>query len=176
VTYGFHHISGACLAFGANHGGAFAYAAQCLTKITTTTYKGYLKGVFVDVMRFVSRGKHFRFVDIIHADGFQNLGFDKMPNAAFCHDGNGDRIHDLKNELRIAHARHAAISPDICRHPFECHYCHCTGIFSDTGMFGSDYIHDHATLEHLCQAFFHRKCCYLCFHSTKPPEPIRLLV
>ena len=82
---GFNHIAGAGLTLGADHGRAFADAAQGFTQVAAAAHKRHLEIVLVDVMLFISRGKHFRFVDVIDPDGFQDLGFDEMTDAAFCH-------------------------------------------------------------------------------------------
>lgn len=37
------------------------------------------------------------------------LAFDKVANSGFCHDGNGDGVHDFFDHLGVAHACYAAL-------------------------------------------------------------------
>ena len=112
--------------------------------------------------------QHLGLVDVVDAHGFQDLRFDEMPDAAFGHDRDGDRIHDLEDQVRVGHARHAALGADIRRDTFQRHDGAGAGIFGDLGMLGGDHVHDHAAFEHLGQAFFDGKCTSLLFHMITP--------
>jgi hypothetical protein len=105
-------------------------------------------------MFLIGRCKDFRFIDVIHAKRFKNLGFNKMPDTAFRHHRNRDRINDLQDHIRVRHARHAAIRTDISRHAFKRHHRACAGILRDLGLLGVHDIHDHAAFQHLRQSLF----------------------
>ena len=171
MAHSFDHVTGAGLALGADHGRAFTHPAQGLAQVAAAAYEGHLEGVLVNVVGFIGRGEHLGFVDVIDADGLQNLSLDKVADAAFGHHRDGDRVHDLEDQFGVTHAGHAAIRADISRHPLESHHGRGAGIFGNFGMFGGDHVHDHAAFEHLGQAFFKGKCVVdnrLCFHF-KPP-------
>ena len=69
VTDGLHHVTGAGLALGADHGGAFSDTAKRLTQIPAAADKRNREGVLVDMVAFISRCQHFTFVYIVDADG-----------------------------------------------------------------------------------------------------------
>ncbi len=77
--------------------------------------------MLVDVEVLVGGREHFGLVDVIDADGFQNLRLGKMADAAFRHDGNGNGLHDLLDQLWRAHTRHAASLTNVGRHALERH-------------------------------------------------------
>ena len=85
MPHGLHHIAGARLALGADHRRALADAPQRLAQVAAAAHEGDLEEVLVDVVRLVGRRQHFRFVNVVDADGFQDLGLDEMPDAAFRH-------------------------------------------------------------------------------------------
>ena len=45
--------------------------------------------------------------------------------------------------------RHAALGPDVGRHPLQRHHRDGAGVLGDLGLLGGDHVHDHAALEHL---------------------------
>jgi len=62
-----HDVSGAGLALGTNHGGAFGDTAQSLAQIASTANEWNLEGMLIDVVGLVGGSKHFRFVDVVDA-------------------------------------------------------------------------------------------------------------
>src|ERR1043166_3455336 len=47
--------------------------------------------------------EHLGFVDVVHAQLFENLGFCEMSNTTFRHDRDGDGSHDLANLFGRGH-------------------------------------------------------------------------
>ncbi len=146
---GLDHVAGPGLAFGADHGRAFADPSQGLAQVAAAAHERDLEVVLQDMVLLVRRGQHFRLVNIIHADGFQDLRFHEMTDAALGHDRDGDRVHDFENQVRVRHARHAALGADIRRDAFQRHDGACARFLSNLGMFGRDHVHNNAALEHL---------------------------
>ncbi len=163
---GLDHVAGAGLALGADHGRAFADAAQGLAQVAAAADERDFEVVLDDVVLFVRRGQHFGLVDVVDADGFQDLRFDKVPDAALGHDRNGDRVHDLQDQVRVRHAGHAALGADIGRDALERHDGAGAGFFGDPGVFGGDDVHDDAAFEHLRQSFFDGKSTSFLFHGS----------
>src|SRR5579862_6410846 len=95
MFYGVHHVTSAGFALGADHRRAFGDTPQGLAQIARTADKWRLESMLVHVVSFVSWGKDFGFINVIHAQRLQDLRFSKMPDAAFGHHGNGYRFHDL---------------------------------------------------------------------------------
>jgi hypothetical protein len=168
VTDRLDHVARSGLAFGADHGRALADAAQGLAEVAAPADERDLEWVFEDVVRFVGGGQDLRLVDVVHADGFQDLRLDEMSDAAFGHDGDRDRVHDLEDQVRIGHARHAAVGADIGRDAFERHYRAGAGIFRDAGVFGGNDVHDDAAFKHLGQTLLKSKSTGLWFHKISP--------
>src|SRR3972149_3051607 len=77
------HIPCTCLALGADHGRAFADAAQRLAEIAASAHKRDPIQMLVDVMALVRRRQHLGFVDVVDAQGLQDLRLHEMPDAAF---------------------------------------------------------------------------------------------
>lgn len=102
--------------------------------------------MLLDVVSVVGWGEDFRFVDVVYANGFEDLfgkllsfeflvggqraylAFDKVTNSCLCHDWDCDSCHDLLDHLRVRHACHPSLSSDICRHSLESHDCNCAGL------------------------------------------------
>ena len=166
MTHGLDHIPGAGFSLGADHGCTLANATQGFTQVAASANEWNLEVVLEDMVLLVRRGEHFRLIDVVHADRFQDLGFDEMPDAAFGHDRDGHRVHDLKDQVGVRHAGHTALGADIGRDPLQCHHGAGACIFGDLGMFGRDHIHDDAALQHLGQSFFHGKRTGFLFHTT----------
>ena len=151
VADGFDDVAGAGFAFGTHHGGAFADAAQSLAKIAASADKGNVKLPFVDVMLFVGWRQDLALVDIIDSQGLQYLRFDKVSDAGFGHDGNGDSLDNSFNHVGVAHAGDAALNANIGRHALKRHHGSRAGLFGDLRLRWGDDIHNHAALEHLRQ-------------------------
>lgn len=73
VTNRFDHIAGTGFTLRTNEGGTFRDATQCFTEIASSTNERYLEGMLVDVVLFVSRSQHLGLVDVINANGLQDL-------------------------------------------------------------------------------------------------------
>jgi hypothetical protein len=113
--------------------------------------------MLVDVVVLVGRGEHLALIDIVHADGLQDLRLDEVADAALGHDRDADGGHDRADQARVGHARHPALNADVGRNPLERHDRHGPGLLGDHGMFGRDHVHDDAPLEHLRQPAFDRE-------------------
>ena len=85
---------------GADHGGALGNAAQGLAQVATAADEGHLEGVLVDVVDVVGRGEHLRLVDVVDAQGLQDLRLHKVANAGLGHDRDGDRRLDGLDHLQ----------------------------------------------------------------------------
>jgi GntR family transcriptional regulator len=155
MAHGLNNVPSPGFAFCADHGCAFTDAPQSFTQVAAAADEGHLEQVFVDVVFFIGRCKHFRFVDVIHAERLEDLSLDEMADAAFCHDWNRDGIHNFFDEGRVAHAGYATMGTDISWHSFERHDRHCSGLLGDARVLGCDDIHDDAALEHLCEPLFY---------------------
>ena len=99
---------------------------------------------------------------------FQDLRFHKMSDAAFRHDRDRHRVHDLQDHVGVAHARHAALRADVRRDALQRHHRARAGLFGDLGLFGRHHVHDDAALEHLGQTLFNGKRTSLLFHNLSP--------
>jgi hypothetical protein len=73
VLDGLDDVAGAGLALGADHGGAFGDAPQGFAQVAAAADEGHFKGVFFDVVDCVGGGEDFGFVDVVDAEGFEDL-------------------------------------------------------------------------------------------------------
>src|SRR5574341_532386 len=149
MTNGFHHVACARLTLGADHGRALADAAQRLAEVAAAAHERYLEQMFVDVVGLVGGSQYFGFVNIVYTDRFEDLRFDKVPDAAFRHHRNRHRIHDLRDQAGVRHAGYAAVGTNIRRDALQSHDGTGSGILCDFGVFRGDHIHDHSAFEHL---------------------------
>jgi hypothetical protein len=102
--------------------------------------------VLVDVVLFVGRRQHFRFVDVIDADRFQNLGFDEMPDTHLGHHRDGHGVHDLQDQFQDRSCAPRPMRADIRRHaPRAIRLPH--QLFGDAGVLGGDDVHGSPHLE-----------------------------
>ncbi len=137
MAHGFHHVSGAGFTLGADHGRAFANAAQGFTQVAAAANKGDFEVMLVNMMRLSSAGvKYLGFINIIHTQGFQYLRFNKMTDAAFCHNRMETDFNNSFDQTRVAHTGNSAIRANVRRNSFQCHYCACAGIFMRSCMLG----------------------------------------
>src|SRR5262245_8322210 len=83
-----------------------------------------------------------------------------MPNAHLGHHWNGHGLDNFFNLCRVGHACHATLGTDIGWDAFQRHHCHCACVFSNFGLVCGGDIHNHATLEHLCQASLQHERCF----------------
>ena len=154
VANGLDDVAGAGLALGADHGGALADAAEGLAEVAAATDEGDAEVVFVDVVGVVGEGEDLALVDVVDADGLEDLGLDEVADAGLGHDGDGDGPLDVLDELRVAHAGHAALGTDVGGDTLKGHDRAGTGLLRDAGLFRVDDVHDDAAAEHLGQAHF----------------------
>jgi len=144
VSYGVDDVSGAGLAFGANHGRTFGDAAESFSEIARTADEWDFEGLLIDVVRFVGGSQDFGFIDIVDPKLFENLGFGEMSDAAFGHDGDGDGGHDLADFFGRGHAGDSAFGADLRRHTLERHDGDGAGFLGDDGLLGGGDVHNDA--------------------------------
>src|SRR5581483_10104074 len=99
-----------------------------------------------------------------------------MADTALRHYRNGDGLFDLENQLRVAHARHAAVRANIRRHALKRHHSGCARLFRDTRLLGIDDITDHAAFEHFWKRSFDVFSSCLFLHDSSPPDIYSTLV
>jgi hypothetical protein len=121
-------VASSGFAFCADHGGALRDTAQGLAETAAAADEGDLVRVLVDVVDCVSGGQDFGLVDVVYAEGFEDLerykvsfrrlkcfnnetylALDKVSNSCLGHDGNGDSVHDLLDHLGVAHTGYATL-------------------------------------------------------------------
>eukprot|EP00262_Sarcandra_glabra_P011813 TRINITY_DN2911_c0_g3_i1.p1 TRINITY_DN2911_c0_g3~~TRINITY_DN2911_c0_g3_i1.p1 ORF type:complete len:336 (+),score=10.47 TRINITY_DN2911_c0_g3_i1:113-1120(+) len=157
VAHGLDDVAGAGLALGADHGGALADAAQGLAEVAAAADEGDAEVVLVDVVVFVSDGEDFGLVDVVDAEGFEDLGFDEVADAGFGHDGYGDGPLDFFDEGGVGHAGDAALCADVGGDAFQRHDRACARLFGDAGLLRVHHVHYDAAAEHLSEAYFYRE-------------------
>ena len=74
VLDGLDDVAGAGLALGADHGGAFGDASQGFAQVATAADEGHFEGVLFHVVDCVGGGQDFGLVDVVDAEGFEDLG------------------------------------------------------------------------------------------------------
>jgi hypothetical protein len=74
VADGFDDVASAGFAFGADHGCAFGDAAQGFAEGAAAADEGDAEGGFGYVVDGVGGGEDFGFVDVVYAEGFEDLG------------------------------------------------------------------------------------------------------
>src|SRR5262249_36539123 len=152
--HGFDHVARAGFAFGTDHRGALADAPQRFAQVAGAAHERHFEGVLVDVVLLVGGCQHLGLVDVVYTHGFEELGLDKMPDAGFGHDGNGDGVDDLLDQLRIGHARDAAVTSNVGGDALEGHDSAGASVLGDFGLVSGDHVHDDPALEHLGEATF----------------------
>jgi hypothetical protein len=73
VFHGLDNVAGAGFALGADHGCAFADAAEGFAEVAAAADKGRLESGFGDVVDGVGGCEDFGFVDVVYAQGFEDL-------------------------------------------------------------------------------------------------------
>ena len=73
VAHRLDDVAGARLALGANHGGTLRDAAERLAEVAAAAEHGHLEVVLVDVVDLVRGGEDFGLVDVVDADGLEDL-------------------------------------------------------------------------------------------------------
>lgn len=152
VLDGLDDVAGAGLALGADHGGALGDAAQGLAEVAAAADEGDLEGGLLDVEGVVGRGQDLALVDVVHAQGLEDLALDEVADAGLGHDGDRHGRLDLLDLARVRHARHAALGPDVGGDALERHDGARAGLLGDARLRGVRHVHDDAALQHLRQA------------------------
>lgn len=73
VTDGLNDVARAGLALRSDESRSFRYTTQCLTEVPGAADEWHLEVVLVDVMLLVRWSQHLGFVDVVDADGLQDL-------------------------------------------------------------------------------------------------------
>ncbi|CAM0904951.1 unnamed protein product [Alopecurus aequalis] len=152
VADGLDDVACASLALGADHGGALADAAEGLTEVAAAADEGDAEVVLVDVVGVVGEREDLALVDVVDADGLEDLGLDEVADAGLSHDGDGDGALDLADHAWVGHAGDAALGADVGGDALERHDGAGSGLLSDTRLLGVDDVHDDAAAQHLGQA------------------------
>ena len=160
------HVTGAGLAFGADHRRTLADTPQRLTQIRCTADERHGELPLVDVVGVVGRRQHLGLVDVVHTEALQDLRLDEVTDAGLGHHRDGDRGDDALDHVGVAHPRHPALGADIGRHPLQRHHRDGAGALGDTGLLRRDDVHDHAALEHLGHAALDPR-------GSRPPSAVR---
>ena len=155
VHGGVGNITRSRLPLGTDHGGALVDPAERFAQVSGTADEGNGELPLVDVVGVVGRGQDLGLVNVVDAEGLQDLGLDEVSDAGLGHDGNGDGVDDAVDHVRIAHPGDTALRADVCRNPFQGHNGNGAGVFGNPCLFGGDDVHDDAALEHLSHAALH---------------------
>jgi len=73
VSDSLNNISSSGFTLCADHGGAFANTTEGFTKVAAAADEGNTEGVLLDVVGMVGWGEDFGFVNVVYADGFEDL-------------------------------------------------------------------------------------------------------
>jgi hypothetical protein len=75
-------VAGASFTLCADHSGALGDAAEGLTEVAATTDEGSLEVVLCDVVEVIGGGKDFRFINVVDANGFEDLSHSRLVDVA----------------------------------------------------------------------------------------------
>jgi hypothetical protein len=100
------------------------------------------------VVGVVRRSQDLGLVDVVHAEGLQNLGLDEVADTCLGHHRNGNGLDDAVDHVRIAHAGYAALGTDVGGDPLKSHHGDRAGVFGNAGLLGGYDVHDDAALQH----------------------------
>jgi hypothetical protein len=81
MSDGFDDVAGAGFAFCADHGCTFGNAAQGFAEAAAAADEGDAEGVFGDVVDCISGGEDFGLVDVVYAEGFEDLYIECVSTA-----------------------------------------------------------------------------------------------
>mmetsp|Transcript_44521 Transcript_44521/g.111862 ORF Transcript_44521/g.111862 Transcript_44521/m.111862 type:complete len:401 (-) Transcript_44521:8-1210(-) len=152
VAHGLDDVAGARLALRADHACSFSDTAESLTKVAASAHERHLELVLVHMVALVGHRQDLALVDAVDAQVLQNLGLDEVPDAALRHHRDGDRVDDLLDHLRVRHARHALLVPDVCWDALQGHDCTSARLLGNLRLLGVHDVHDDAALQHGRQA------------------------
>ena len=103
-------------------------------------------------------------IDVVHAQGLQDLCLHEVANPALGHDRDRYGLHDLDDLVRVGHTGDTTLSPDVCGDPLQSHDGASSRILGDLRLLGVGHVHYHTALKHLCQAALHCVCADLLLH------------
>mmetsp|Transcript_3309 Transcript_3309/g.5706 ORF Transcript_3309/g.5706 Transcript_3309/m.5706 type:complete len:251 (+) Transcript_3309:562-1314(+) len=152
VPHRFNDVACSRFALGAKHGRPLCDSAKSFAQVAAPAHERHRELVLVDVVVLVRHGEHLRLVDVVHLDGFQDLGLHVVADARLGHDGDGHRRLDGQDHLRVRHARHAAVGADVGGDALEGHDRAGPRFFRELGLLNVHHVHDHASLEGLRHA------------------------
>mmetsp|Transcript_7600 Transcript_7600/g.23045 ORF Transcript_7600/g.23045 Transcript_7600/m.23045 type:complete len:342 (-) Transcript_7600:40-1065(-) len=155
VSYCLNNVASSSFSLGSDEGRALIDTAQCLSQVSAAADVRHRKVVLVDVVHFVSRGQHFRLIDVVHANRFQDLGLHKVPDSGLGHNWDRNGVDDTLDHLRIRHSCYFTVLSDICWDPLQGHDSTGTSLLCNLRLFRRNDVHDNAALEHLRQADLH---------------------
>jgi len=125
---------------------------RSLAEVGRPAHERHREPPLVDVVGLVGRGQDLGLVHVVDPDGLEHLGLDEVADAGLGHHRDGDGLHDLVDQLGVAHPGHPALGADVGGHPLQGHDRHGPGLLGDPGLVGGDDVHDDAALEHLGEA------------------------
>ena len=157
VPHGLDDVPGARLALRADHGRPLRDTPERLAQVRRPADEGDREAPLVDVVLLVGRREDLGLVDEVDAQALEHLGLGEVPDAGLGHHRDGHGRLDALDQLGIAHPGHAAVTPDVGRHPFEGHDGHGAGVLGHLGLLGVDHVHDHAATQHVGQPPLHRE-------------------
>ena len=167
------HVAGAGLALRPDHRGPFGDAAERFAEVPRPADEGHGERPFVDVELLVGGREDLRFVDVVDAEGLQDLRLHEVPDPGLRHHRDRDGLLDLFDLGGVGHASDATVPADVGGHALERHHRAGAGVLSDLGLLGGGDVHDDAALEHLRQAGLHGEGAGLALHSSSFADPWR---
>jgi hypothetical protein len=82
VLHCLHDVAGTSLTLCADHSGALGDAAKGLAKVAAAADEGSLEVVLCDVVEIIGGGKDFGFINVVNANGFENLPQSRLVGVA----------------------------------------------------------------------------------------------
>ena len=152
-------VAGAGLALRPDHRGAFRDATQRFAEIRRAADERHGERPLVDVVLEIGGREDLGLVDVVDLERLEDLRLGEVPDPALRHHRDRDRLLDLLDLLGVAHARDAAVAPDVSGHALERHDRTRAGVLRDARLLGVDDVHDDAALQHLGEA---------CLDSQRP--------
>ena len=152
VPDGLNDVPSPGLSLGPDHGCTLGDTPQCLSKIPASAYERHLEVVLVDVVQVISWREHLGLVNVVDSQRLEDLRLHEVANPRLSHDWNCHSLLDLLDHARVAHSSHTSVPADVGRDTLKSHDRDGTRLLGDTGLFGSDNVHDYTTLKHLGQA------------------------
>ena len=143
------NVAGTSFTLGANHCCTFGNATERFTQVGCTADEGNGEVPLVDVVGVIGRGENLGFVDVVDAEGLQDLSLNEVADASLCHNRDRDSVDDAIDQIRVRHTCNATLCANVSRNALKRHDGNCARIFGDLCLLGSNDVHDDAALEHL---------------------------